>query len=67
MFTPHPRTSHRRKNRPFAITQSKFIPTKGQTINLYKEMQELRNKRKIKARKIGFLQKLARKIKRIFS
>jgi hypothetical protein len=66
-FTPHPRTSRRRMNRPIASNQSKFIPQKGRILQTYSEVQELRNKRKVKARKIGLLQKIARKIQRIFS
>lgn len=66
-FTPHPRTSIRRRNRPIASTQSKYIPSSGRIIQTYSEVQELRNKRKVKARRIGLLQKIARKIQRIFS
>lgn len=66
-FTPHPRTSTRRMNRPGASSQSKYIPFSGRIIQTYSEVQELRNKRKVKARRIGWLQKIARKIQRIFS
>lgn len=66
-FTPYLRTSRRRMNRPIASTQSKYIPFSGRIVQTYSEVQELRNKRKVKARRIGWLQKIARKIQRIFS